>query len=149
MHGYDVWCPWNPLPKFLNSCLMSQGFRPCGELVQYNHIGKVYWFNNFFFCPVTVIRDIVVHCYFIHNVLMLTGQIHCPVITNIIEYWLLRTCRSYYKKITIFCPRSIFIVTSRFLRLLNPHPLPHIFMNEYFSNMMSSYSKSAVTARGV
>lgn len=99
MHGYDVWCPWNPLPKFLNSCLMNQGFRPYGELGQCNQIGKVYWFNNYFFCPITVIRD----CYFIHNVLMLNCKIHCPVITNIMKDWLLKACRSYYKKFTIFC----------------------------------------------
>lgn len=78
--------------------MSMKGFRPYGKLGQYNHIGKVYWFDNFFFCPITVIRDIVVHCYFIYNVLMLICEIHCPVITNIIEDWLLKACRSHYKK---------------------------------------------------
>lgn len=132
--------------KFLNSCLMNQGFRPYGELGQYNQIGKVYWFNNYFFCPITVIRD----CYFIHNVLMLNCKIHCPVITNIMKDWLLKACRSYYKKFTYnFLPRELRYSYSEIPPALEPPHTPYIYMNEYFSNIMSSYSKSAVTARGV
>lgn len=53
------------------------------------------------------------------------------------------------QKVYNFLPRELRYSYSEIPPALEPPHTPYIYMNEYFSNIMSSYSKSAVTARGV